>query len=335
MHSAAPLLNFGGERMTINIIRYKQNDEEHWGTVLDEKIIPLTNSAQTLADFLQQGVEEAQLKLVTEQPSLTIQDITIMSPVTTPVSIVCQGVNYGEHRIETGMEPNRPAFNMIFNKAESSICGAFDEIIRPDHVQLLDYEIELGLVIGKPIQLDTVITEDNLAEFIAGIVISNDISARDVQISQLQWMKGKSYRTFCPVGPYLTILTKEEFAELPKLQLTLKVNGQIRQQAFVSQMLYKPLETLQELATIMDLKEGDLVMTGTPGGVAMQLAQGNMATMTSLVATQVEKQEIIERQLSLSNYLKDGDIIEATISTEDMKINLGTQRNIVNGKVLV
>ena len=321
--------------MAINIIRFKQNDKEHWGTVLDEKIIPLTNSAQTLAVFLQQGVEEAQRKLVTEQPSLSFQDVTIVSPVTTPVSIVCQGANYGEHRAEAGMEPTRPAFNMIFNKAESSICGAFDEIIRPDHVKLLDYEIELGLVIGKSIQPDTVITEENLAEFVAGIVISNDISARDVQISQLQWMKGKSYRTFCPIGPYLTILTKKEFAELSKLQLTLKVNGQIRQQAFVSQMLFKPLETLQELATIMNLKVGDLVMTGTPGGVAMQLTPGDMATMTSLVATQADKQEIIERQLVLSNYLNDGDIIETTISTEDLKINLGTQRNVVRGTVLV
>lgn len=321
--------------MAMNIIRFKENSDYYWGIEKDRQIIPLLTQATTLGEFLQQGLEEARTKSESVQPTKSVEDVIVVSPVTAPVSIVCQGVNYGEHRQETGMEPTRPAFNMIFNKAESAICGAFDEIIRPEHVQLLDYEIELGLVIGQPINATTVITTENLHEFIAGVVITNDISARDVQISQLQWMKGKSYRTFCPVGPYLTVLTAQEFEALDNLQLTLKVNGEIRQQAFVSQMLYKPLETIQELVTVMDFKPGDLIMTGTPGGVAMQLANGNMASMTSLTATQAEKQEIIDRQLSLSNYLNDGDIIESSIAALDMEINLGTQRNIVKSLVYI
>src|SRR5690606_13992521 len=99
------------------------------------------------------------------------------------------------------MEAKRPPFNMIFGKANSSLTSAYDTVVSPEHVKLLDYEIELGLVIGKDITEETAVTDDNLHEYLAGLVVANDISARDVQLVQGQWLKGKSYRTFCPTGP--------------------------------------------------------------------------------------------------------------------------------------
>ncbi len=218
---------------------------------------------------------------------------------------------------------------MIFSKAPSSICGPNDAIIRPENVNLLDYEIELGLVIRKKITQQTIVTEDNFLDYVAGLVLTNDVSARDVQLTQLQWLKGKSYRTFCPVGPFFYLLEQEDVAKISNLELELKVNGEVRQAANTEQLLYKPVETLNELAQIMDLQVGDLVLTGTPGGVAMQLSAEEMNCMTSLVAKFGEKVDVIQRQHTLGNYLNDGDIIEATIVSADGSIDLGKQQNVV------
>ncbi|KZE38756.1 2-keto-4-pentenoate hydratase [Bhargavaea cecembensis] len=314
--------------MAIQIVRYEQEEKVRWGVLREGAIAPLKTTAANAVGLLEEGLQE-------EGPLVEIKDVKLLSPVVAPQQIICQGVNYGEHRAETGMAPKRPAFNMIFTKAESSVCGPEDAILRPEHVRLLDYEIELGLVLAKEVNANSVITAENLHEYIAGLVITNDVSARDVQLTQLQWHKGKSYRTFCPVGPYFTVLTEEEFGRLDDLRLTLKVNGEVRQQALVSQMLYNPLETLQELAQVMDLKPGALLMTGTPGGVAMNLKPEELATMTSLTASPEEKQQVIDRQLKQDRYLNDGDVIEATIATDDGAIDLGTQRNPVRSLVEV
>src|SRR5699024_11175908 len=120
------------------------------------------------------------------------------SPVTKPSTITCQGANYSSHRQESGMTAERPEFNLIFGKAESSLCGYDADVIRPKGVKLLDYEIELGLVIKNEINQPVEVTEENLHQYVAGFVIMNDISARDVQLPEGQWLRGKSYRTFAP-----------------------------------------------------------------------------------------------------------------------------------------
>ncbi|PYF05785.1 2-keto-4-pentenoate hydratase/2-oxohepta-3-ene-1,7-dioic acid hydratase in catechol pathway [Ureibacillus chungkukjangi] len=316
--------------MGMKFARFKRNEELFLGVVEDNKIYKLQTNPDSFEKFLEIALVEA--KASVEEKNLEeveLSDVVLLSPIPTPSQIICQGVNYSIHRQETGMDDQKPPFNMIFSKAPSSVCGPNDAIMRPDNVKLLDYEIELGLVIRKPITQDTVITEDNFLDYIAGLVLTNDISARDVQLTQLQWLKGKSYRTFCPVGPYFYLLEQEDVAKIADLKLELRVNGEIRQEASTDQLLYKPIETLNELAQIMDLQAGDLVLTGTPGGVAMQLSADEMNCMTSLVSKFGEKVEVIQRQHTLGNYLKDGDIIEATIASTDGSIDLGKQQNVV------
>lgn len=316
--------------MGIQIVRYRKNKVVSWGVIKEETIISLSNKSETLSDFLVDGITEAKELLVNQQAErLSLNEVDLLSPVTNPSNIICQGVNYSMHRKETGMSSSRAPYNMIFSKVPSSICGPSDAIIKPNHVQLLDYEIELGLVIGKEINEQTVITDDNISEYIAGLVIANDVSARDVQLTELQWLKGKSYRTFCPVGPYLVVLDQNEFDSIYDLELLLTVNGEVRQSANTNQLLYKPVETLNELAQTINLTPGDLVLTGTPGGVAMQLSPEEMNCMTSLSASFEEKQRVIQRQFEISNYLNVGDVIEATISSPKGNIQLGKQRNVV------
>ena len=114
--------------------------------------------------------------------------------------IFCQGANYRAHMRESGMDPDR-AFNMLFTKSTASLTGPDDDIVRPAHVRLLDYEVELGIVLGKAITGPVTVTEENLAEYVGAFVLANDVSARDVQLPQGQWYKGKSYPRSAPSVP--------------------------------------------------------------------------------------------------------------------------------------
>src|SRR6185312_10809660 len=171
--------------------------------------------------------------------------------------------------IESGMDPDR-AFNMLFTKSTASLTGPDDDIVRPADVRLLDYEVELGIVLGRPIPGPVTVTEENLADYVGAFVLADDVSARDVQLPQGQWYKGKSYRTFCPVGPYLCVPGRDEVARWRELRLTLTVNGEMRQDGLAADMVFGPAATLTELSGLEHLDVGDLLLTGTPGGVALQ-----------------------------------------------------------------
>ncbi|MBV7503676.1 fumarylacetoacetate hydrolase family protein [Bacillus sp. sid0103] len=317
--------------MGIQVVRVEKDQKEQWGVVSGNQIHLLTGTYKNLADFLENGKEEA--RAIKEQENaecVSLHEVTLLSPVTKPARIICQGVNYSAHRSETGMGAERPPFNMIFSKTDSSLCGANSEIIRPRGVKLLDYELELGLVIGKDISEAVELTEENLYQYIAGLVIANDVSARDVQLSEGQWLKGKSYRTFCPVGPYLYLLDKEELPLINDLQLKLWVNEELRQSANSSQLLYKPAETITELSEIMDLSIGDVILTGTAGGVALNLTLEVMEQLSNMSVPHHQKLNLLEeKQLKSGKYLNDGDIIRCQIHSANGLIDLGEQINKV------
>lgn len=313
--------------MAINIIRYSINNEISWAVVDNEGVYPIGNYS-SLADLINNGI--SLVRNFTRNPKLSLDQIKLLSPVTAPCNVICQGRNYAEHIIETGNDPEEKTFNLFFTKAPSSITSAKGNIIRPKHVQLLDYELELGLVIGRDINKDQKVTKENLSDFIAGIFIANDVSARDVQLSQGQWFKGKSFRTFCPIGPYFCLLDKEDFPKLYDLDLKLWVNNELRQNANTKQLIYKPEDTLSELSTLMDLSVGDIVLTGTPGGVALQAPSKFMQKLGSIVLSEQERMKLfISKQLDNPRYLKDGDKIRATIQSSDGQINLGTQELLI------
>ncbi|MFJ8065314.1 fumarylacetoacetate hydrolase family protein [Psychrobacillus sp. NPDC096426] len=324
--------------MGLQIVRFEKENVERWGVLKEDKIFVLQDTYSSLAQFLDEGKEEAR-KLYKQEngEKVSLNEVTFLSPVTAPARIVCQGANYSSHRAESGLEAKKPPFNLIFGKADSSLCGANTEIIRPANVQLLDYEIELGLIIGSEITGPVEITEDNLYQFVAGLVIFNDISARDVQLCQGQWLKGKSYRTFGPTGPYFYLLDQDEISSIYDLDIKLWVNEELRQSANTNQLLFKPLETINELSEIMNLSKGDLIVTGTTGGVAMNLAAEEMSKVSSLTTPYEEKVNImLESQLKLNNYLKDGDVIRCSIKSADGTIDLGEQVNkVVPSKVTV
>ncbi|MFM6949617.1 MAG: fumarylacetoacetate hydrolase family protein [Novosphingobium sp.] len=253
----------------------------------------------------------------------------ILSPVTHDARFVCQATNYASHVKEVGGDPAAMVDNVIFTKAASCIVPADAEIIRPAHVQLLDYEIELGLVLKRGFNGPEPISENDLADWIGGLVIVNDITARDVQISHMQFHKSKSYRTFGPVGPWLVLPEPAELARWRELELVLTVDGEERQRAQAGDMIFQPAETLTELSAIMDLAAGDLIATGTPGGVALRPPPPLVQAIAGFLSPARRFALFLKGQLKRPHYLRDGQIMRATIRTPDGVLDLGEQHNRV------
>jgi 2,4-diketo-3-deoxy-L-fuconate hydrolase len=231
--------------------------------------------------------------------------------------------------IESGMNPDAKKFNMFFTKAPSCIVPADSPLIKPRHVRFLDYEVELGLVLKRDITAKVAVTDANLHEFVAGLVIVNDYSARDVQIPQMQFYKGKSYRTFGPVGPYLCLLEPGDFPKMKALQLRLTVSGAVRQDDSTANLVFGPAETLTEFSGLQDLFAGDLIATGTPAGCALTVPSPLRQRLAVLLPEATKWKVFLKMQSRRSQYLKAGDVVEARIASASDGIDLGVQRNVV------
>ncbi|GAB1813394.1 fumarylacetoacetate hydrolase family protein [Mycobacterium sp. MUNTM1] len=256
-------------------------------------------------------------------------DLRLVSPVTRPCRVIAQMTNFASHVKDAGMDPSSVPLT-FFRKASASINGPFDDIVKPAHVKLLDYEVEIGLVIGRTIPVGTSISDANLGDLIAGLVVTNDVSARDVQLPQTQFYEAKSYPTFTPVGPELVLLGADELKRFGDLRLRLSVNGDERQNALVDpDMLYRPLQALQSLTQFQELAPGDLVLTGTPAGTALSAPPKPLQIIGNLLPPNLKWKVFFSRQAENTNYLQDGDIVEASIGTDDGGIDLGTQRATV------
>ena len=323
--------------MGMSVVRYakQQGGEPQWG-VLSEGIIrrlpweddQLRSVIENLEDRLAAG---AGTDAGQESP---LDDVVLYSPLTSDSRLLCQGLNYAEHQAEAGMQKRAidPEDNLIFMKSSASLSGPRDPIRRPTGCELLDYEAELGLVIRKPIQESTTVTEEALHQHVAGLLICNDVSARDQQIGApgLQWFKGKSYRTFCPAGPVLYLLDANEMEYLDRLEVRLWVNGSLRQSASTAQLLHKPADTLSYVSEFANLAPGDCLLTGTPGGVALRMnPKTALATLLNMTRDSRRREKFRAAQRGNPKYLKNGDIVEIEIASEDGHIHLGRQRNEV------
>lgn len=282
-----------------------------------------TSTAALLAD--RAAIERA----ANHTETVAVATLSLISPVTRPCRVIAQMTNFESHVRDAGMDPASVPLT-FFRKASASINGPFDDIVKPQHVRLLDYEVEVGLVIDRAIAIGTTITDDNLGDFIAGLVVTNDVSARDIQLPQTQFYEAKSYPTFTPVGPELVLLNANELKRFGDLRLRLSVNGQERQNALVEgDMLYRPLEALQSLTQFQELAPGDLVLTGTPAGTALSAPPKPVQLIGNLLPPAMKWKMFFSRQAANQNYLHDGDVVEASVATDDGAIDLGTQRTTV------
>ncbi|WP_458129883.1 fumarylacetoacetate hydrolase family protein [Pseudomonas sp. Z2-11] len=311
----------------VNVVRFLYRNGIHWGVIRQGRITVVPGHFETTGDFIRHNDIDDLARLSTTE--LAESEVELLSPVTRNQQFVCQGANYRQHMIESGMDPDVKKFNMIFTKATSCLVPAHSDLVKPREVRFLDYEIELGLVMRSDISARVKVDENNLHQFIAGVVIVNDYSARDIQIPQMQFYKGKSFRTFGPVGPYLCLLRAEQMGYLRNLELRLTVNDEVRQCDSTANLVFGPAETLSELSGVQDFAAGDLIATGTPAGCALTVPSPAKQRIAALLPEATKWKMFLKAQESRTQYLKAGDIVEARIRSADGVVDLGIQRNRV------
>lgn len=320
--------------MAICVVRWSGDGLKRWGRLIgtaplrpDEivQVEPLASTAESTAALISEFDTKA--GLVGTGTTMTMEARKLVTPVTQDATLVCQGLNYDDHAAESGHNARKA--NLFFTKASSSLCGPYDDIVRPDGVELLDYESEVGILLRQPLKAGTIVTQANLGHHVAAVTLCNDVSARDMMFgaSFLQWFQGKSCRTFCPTGPILYLMAPDEVATiLDNLSFSLDYRGETRQSACSGQQIYKASETLTQLASFMDLAAGDLILTGTPGGV---LAQGTPA-LAKIMATNLfddvtRRAELVAESKRMHPFLQPGDTLTLRLRDDSNGVDLGGQ----------
>lgn len=308
--------------MSTNVLR----TPDGWWAVRDERAVRIDTKAVTTAELIadRAAVRDA---AASGEDGTPVADLVALPPVTTPCRVVAQMVNYRSHAKDSGFTGDIPP--TFFRKASGSVSGPHEAIVRPSHVRFLDYEVELGLVMGAPLPVGTVVEERDLPRYVAGLVLTNDVSARDVQLTKTQFYESKSYPTFTPTGPYLALLEPEDFARLIDLRLRLNVNGAPRQDRTLADMIVRPAQALTLLARFQTLDPGDLLLTGTPGGTALKAPPKPVEKIAALLPPALRWKAFFNGQAKNPRYLRGGDLVTATIATPDGHIDLGEQRTAV------
>jgi len=219
-----------------------------------------------------------------------VSDVRLEAPIQKPSKIICVGQNYREHILEMGRE--LPKFPVLFAKYETTIRGPQDDIEFYPISEQLDYEAELAVVIGKRARN---VSQADALNYVAGYTVANDVTYRDFQRRTMQWLQGKAVDGSLPLGPWL--VTSEELPDPSGLQMTLTVNGEVRQNTNTDNLVFNVPFLVEYISNLMTLEPGDIILTGTPGGVGTAM--------------------------NPPSYLKDGDVVKIEIS------KIGTLENTV------
>ncbi len=277
----------------MKLIRYGEPGSEKPGVELDGVRYDVSQLVNDYNEdfFTEGGLEKLQSEFDASVAAKVDAKVRLAEPVKRPGKIICIGLNYRKHAEESGMAV--PAEPVVFFKAISSITGPNDQIVIPKNSQKTDWEVELGVVIGKRANY---VSQEEALDYVAGYVLHNDVSEREFQLERGgQWVKGKSCDTFAPLGPYL--VTKDEVADPNNLNLWLTLNGKKVQDGNTNDFIFNVQEVISYLSQFMSLMPGDIISTGTPEGVGLGFDP--------------------------PVYLKDGDVVELGID------GLGTARQEV------
>ena len=252
----------------MKLIRFGKQGEEKPGILLsnDEKI----DVSSFVSDYDEKFFESGGLVSLKDwlnengasAPRLD-DSIRLGSPIARPSKIICIGLNFKDHAAESGFDaPEEP---LIFGKATSAICGPYDNIVIPRGSEQTDWEVELGVVIGKK---TSYVDQDQALDHVGGYVLHNDVSERAFQKDRGgQWIKGKSADTFAPMGPFMA--TPDEIDNISDMRMWLNVNGENMQDGNTSNLIFSVDHVVSYLSQFMTLLPGDVISTGTPAGVGM------------------------------------------------------------------
>ena len=261
----------------MKLITFIDRSSQKIGALVGDEVVDFSSSElpQTMIDFIElgaKGLEHASTLIKSGKDRLLINDISLTAPIPKPNKILAVGLNYKEHKDEVAQTAAKTIgkaqekYPNIFNKQNSSVNGPYDAIHRPRASEFLDYEGELGFIIGKKCRH---VPYDKAAGVIYGYTVVNDVTIRDWQMRgpPMTMTMGKSWDTHCPFGPY--IVTSDEVGDPHNLKLETHVNNELRQSASTSDLIFDCFTLVEYLSTAFTLEPGDLIPTGTPAGSAV------------------------------------------------------------------
>jgi 2-keto-4-pentenoate hydratase/2-oxohepta-3-ene-1,7-dioic acid hydratase in catechol pathway len=223
-------------------------------------------------------------------PTLPLDAVRLEAPLARPPKFLAVGLNYADHVAEAGLE--KPVHPTIFNKQSTCVVGPHDPFHMPRVSSALDYEGELGFVIGRRCRH---VAREDAADVIAGYLVVNDVSVRDWQLRVPTWTMGKSFDTHGPIGPW--IVTGDEIPDPHRLQLRTWVNGELRQDSNTKELVFDCFTLVEHLSTAFTLEPGDVVATGTPGGVGIAMKPPRLLVVGDVVRIEIEGIGAIENRV--------------------------------------
>ena len=255
----------------MKLVTYKTDNHARLGLLRDDHVIDLAAASDgrlppDMLTFLRRGEPALQLaRQVAENgtASTPVSDVTLLAPIPNPSKIVAIGLNYMDHCREQNVKP--PERPILFCKFSTAVVGP-GATIRwdPALTQQVDYEVELGVVMGRTARR---VPAAEALDYVAGYTICNDVTARDLQHGDRQWVRGKSLDTFCPLGPWL--VTREEVPDPQDLSLRCTLNGQVMQDSTTAEMIFGVAYLIEFISRAFTLLPGDVIATGTPHGVGV------------------------------------------------------------------
>lgn len=251
----------------MKLLRFGEPGKEKPGILVDEKIIDVSSFGEDFGEifFETDGLSRLSKWFQSNQGKLPLinSNVRLGAPFTRPSKIICVGLNYTKHALESNMPlPKEP---ILFFKSTTALTGPNDDLIIPKKSVKTDWEVELAVVIGKKASY---VEEKDALNYVAGFCLHNDYSEREFQLERNgQWVKGKSCDSFAPMGPYL--VTKDEIKDFNNLKMWLKVNGKTMQDNNTDDMIFEVPKLVSYISQFMTLLAGDVISTGTPAGVGL------------------------------------------------------------------
>jgi 2-keto-4-pentenoate hydratase/2-oxohepta-3-ene-1,7-dioic acid hydratase in catechol pathway len=283
----------------MKLVRYSVDGTATLGVVKGDGIVPLSVlgcSSPTMLALIESGpaaLDAIRSRLDDASPSLALADAKLLAPIEKPGKYLAIGMNYGKHLEEADrLGVARASHQVWFNKQTTCLIGPFD-VIEPGPTEKLDYEVELGVVIGTKAKN---VSEADAAKHVFGYFVANDVSARDYQFHSQTMMMGKSFDTHGPIGPW--IVTADEVADPHTLDLKCFVNGEQRQSSNTSQMIANIWQQIAYVTTAFTLEPGDLIATGTPEGVGVGMQPQVFLQPGDVVRCEIESIGSIENRVA-------------------------------------
>ncbi len=281
----------------MKLATFTQAGSTRIGVVRGEEIIDLSAAApelpRDLIGFLAAGPRARQRAgeaCVASGAGIPLVDVRLESPILRPPKLLAVGLNYADHVAESGME--RPKFPTIFNKQSTCVTGPYDPVHLPRVSSALDYEGELAFVIGKRCRH---VPRARVHEVIAGFCIHDDVSVRDWQLRVPTWTMGKSFDTHGPLGPWLT--TSDEVGDPHALSIRTLVNGEVRQSSNTKELIFDCYALVEHITSAFTLEVGDVIATGTPGGVGVSMKPPSWLKAGDVVRIEIEGLGFIQNEV--------------------------------------